>query len=57
VIGRYVVHDNMTTEDVLRIVTSKGTKMKMAMKWHVLNMVKGVLGSSYEKFKAKVLHH
>lgn len=57
VIGRYVVHDNMTTEEVMRIVTSQGTKMKMAMKWHVLNMVKGVLGSSYEKFKAKVLHH
>lgn len=57
VIGRYVVHENMTTEDVLRIVTSQGTKMKMAMKWHVLNMVKSVLGSSYEKFKAKVLQH
>ncbi len=57
VIGRYVVHENMTTEDVLCIVTSKGTKMKMAMKWYVLNMVKGVLGSSYDKIKAKVLHH
>ena len=57
VIGRYVVHENMTTEDVLRIVTSQGTKMKMAMKWHVLNMVKSVLGSSYEKFKATVLQH
>lgn len=56
VIGRYVVHDNMTTEDVLRIVTSKGTKMKMAMKWHVLNIVKGVLGESYDKLKAKLLH-
>ena len=57
VIGRYVVHDNMTTENVLRIVTSKGTKMKKALKWHVLNMVKGVLGESYDKLKAKILHH
>lgn len=57
VIGRYVVHENMTTEDVLRIVNSKGFRLKMALKWHLLNVVKGVLGSSYEKLKAKVLHH
>lgn len=57
VIGRYVVHDNMSTQDVLRIVTSKSTKMKMAMKWHALNMVKGLLGSSYDTLKAKVLQH
>ena len=57
VIGRYVVHDNMSTQDVQRIVTSKGTKMKMAIKWQALNVVKGVLGSSYDTIKAKVLHH
>lgn len=56
VIGRYVVHENMTTEDVLRIVISKGTKMKMALKWHVLNVVKGVLGESYDAVKAKVIN-
>lgn len=56
-IGRYVVLDGMTTDDVVRIVTSKGTKMKMALKWHVLNLVKKVLGSSYETIKAKVLGH
>ena len=57
VIGRYVVHENMSTADVLRIVTSKGCQMKMALKWHVLNVVKGVLGESYDALKAKVLHH
>jgi peptidoglycan/xylan/chitin deacetylase (PgdA/CDA1 family) len=57
VIGRYVVHDNMTTGDVLRIVNSKGYRLKMAAKWHVLNIVKGLLGSSYDTLKAKVLHH
>ena len=57
VIGRYVVHDNMTTEDVLRIVNSNGYRLKMALKWRVLNMVKGVLGESYDKLKAKILHH
>lgn len=57
VIGRYVVHENMTTEDVLRIVTSNNCQMKMAMKWHALNVVKRVLGASYDTIKAKILHH
>lgn len=57
VIGRYVVLDGMTTEDVVRMVTSKGYQMKMAMKWHLLNMVKLVLGESYDTVKAKLLHH
>ncbi len=55
VIGRYVVHDNMTTEDVLRIVNSKGFRLKMALKWHLLNVVKGVLGESYDAVKAKAI--
>ena len=57
VIGRYVVHDGMTTHDVLRIVESKSTRTKMAVKWSVLSIVKAVLGSSYDVVKAKVLHH
>lgn len=57
VIGRYVVHDVMTTQDVLRIVESKRMRQKMALKWHLLNIVKGVLGSSYDTVKVKVLHH
>lgn len=57
VIGRYVVHDNMTTEDVLRIATSKSCRMKLALKWHLLNVIKAVLGSSYDTVKAKVLRH
>ena len=56
-IGRYVVLDGMTTDDVMRMVTSKSYHLKMSVKWFVLNLVKKVLGSSYEKFKAKVLHH
>jgi peptidoglycan/xylan/chitin deacetylase (PgdA/CDA1 family) len=57
VIGRYVVHNGMGTQDVIRIVESKGTRLKMALKWRLLNIVKGVLGSSYETVKAKVLLH
>ena len=56
VIGRYAVYDNMTVQNVLHMVTGKGCQMKMALKWHGLNVVKGVLGSSYETIKAKVLH-
>lgn len=55
--GRYVVLDGMTAEDVLRIVTSKSYHLKMTLKWHLLNWVKLVLGSSYESFKAIILHH
>lgn len=57
VIGRYVVHENMTTEDVLRIVNSKGFRLKMALKWQMLNVVKGVLGTSYDTVKAWMMHH
>jgi len=56
-IGRYVILDDMSTEDVLRMVSSKGCQLKMAAKWHLLNIVKGILGTSYETFKAKILHH
>lgn len=56
-IGRYVVLDGMSTSDVVKMVTSKGCQIKMAVKWHLLNVVKKVLGSSYDTFKAKILHH
>ena len=55
VIGRYVVHENMTTQGVLHIVTSKSCQIKMALKWHVLNVAKRMLGESYDAVKAKVL--
>lgn len=57
VIGRYVVRSGMNVQDVLRIVESKTTRRKMALKWHLLNIVKSILGSSYDRVKAKVLYH
>ena len=57
VIGRFVVNDGMTKQDVLRIVESKSTRQKMALKWSLLNIAKGILGSSYDIVKSKVLHH
>lgn len=56
-IGRYVVLDGMSKEDVLKLVSSKSCHLRMAMKWYLLNIVKSVLGSLYETFKAKILHH
>lgn len=56
-IGRYVVHENMSTEDVLKLVSSKSSRLKMAAKWRLLNIVKTILGSSYDKFKNMFLHH
>lgn len=57
VIGRYVVYDNMTTMDVLRIVNSKSNRLKKALKWLALSVVKGVLGETYEKLKTRILYH
>lgn len=57
VIGRYVVHESMTTQDVLRIVENRGTRLKMSLKWHLLNIVKVVLGPYYDKVKVLVLHN
>lgn len=57
IIGRYVVHNNMTIQDVQNIVSSTLIRMKMFIKWQVLSIVKFLLGSSYEIVKAKVLHH
>lgn len=56
-IGRYVVLDGMTTADVVKMVTSRRCHLKMAVKWHLLYMVKLILGSSYDTVKAKLLHH
>lgn len=57
IIGRYVVLNSMTVPDVVRLVTSKRNHLKLLVKWHLLNLVKKVLGSNYESFKASLLHH
>lgn len=55
-LGRYVVHDGMSSKDVVRMVSSKSCQMKLSIKWHLLNIVKKVLGSSYDTIKEKILH-
>lgn len=55
IIGRYVVHDNMSIKDVKTLIRNKNTRLMMSIKWHCLNVIKVILGSSYDTIKAKVL--
>lgn len=54
--GRYVVHSDMSVQDVLRIVSSKSYRFKQSLKWHMLNVIKSVLGSSYDNIKATIIN-
>lgn len=51
VVGRYVVYQGMSTTDVMSIVGSKSKRRLMYVKWWLLRMVKGALGSNYNKLK------
>lgn len=52
VIGRYVVHRDMTVEDVVRLVTDTRHQRGIYLRWWVLELVKKVLGSRYDSVKA-----
>lgn len=52
VIGRYVIHRDMSVEDVVSLVTDKNRQRKMYLRWWVLEQAKKVLGSGYDKVKA-----
>lgn len=51
IIGRYVVHDKMTTEDIMRIVDDSNYRKKMHLKWRMLSIAKSILGNNYKKIK------
>lgn len=51
-IGRYVVHDNMSAADVLRIIDSKGYRRKLEVRWRLLTVLKAILGNKYNKVKS-----
>lgn len=50
--GRYVVHRDMSVEDVVAVVTDHNRQRRMYFRWWVLEQAKKVLGSSYDKVKA-----
>lgn len=54
-IGRYVVHNDMTPEQINKIVDSPLLRWKKYMKWCVLGVVKFILGNRYDKIKSMIL--
>lgn len=53
-IGRYVVYNGMTKNDVMNIVTSKSWRIIKHLKWSIINFVKMILGSYYSLLKVKI---
>ena len=51
-IGRYVVHRDMKTEDVVLLATDVARQRKMYRRWQVLEQAKKVLGGNYDRVKA-----
>ena len=54
-IGRYVVHNSMNTQEVCNIVNSSTVRKTKLLKWYMIETVKLVLGKKYEKVKAFIL--
>lgn len=57
VIGRYVVMELTSTQKVVKIVTSKTTRLKLYVKWKLVVLVRTILGPLYGVLKAKLLSH
>ena len=55
IVGRYVVHDSSSTEDVTRIVENKRYRDRMYVKWLVISAAKTVLGSFYKPIKSLIV--
>lgn len=53
-IGRYVVHRNMSAADVLKIVDSRGYRRKLGVRWQILKVLKFILGNNYNKVKSLI---
>lgn len=54
-IGRYVIHDKMSTQEVTNIVESRNKRIKKYAKWLVIESIKFVLGNQYDKVKSIVV--
>lgn len=53
--GRFVVHRDMSKEDVVSMVTECGKRQCMYLRWWVLELMKKVLGSGYDRVKALII--
>lgn len=55
-IGRYVVHNNMSNNYVVNgVVANKNLRMKLYRRWQAINILKLLLGNSYNTVKTFLL--
>lgn len=50
-IGRYSIAYNTTCTDVVDIITYSSLRIRLEIKYNILQMVKGILGSNYSRIK------
>ena len=55
IIGRYVVHDKMSNDEIISIIGSKLTRQKKYLRWLAIEFLKFILGSHYDSVKAKLI--
>lgn len=52
IVGRYVVYQGMTTKDVMAIVSNKGNRRMIYVRWQILQLIKTLLGRRYNQLKS-----
>lgn len=52
IIGRYVVYEGMTADDVMNIISDWKRRQIVKLKWQLINCMKLVLGNKYDAFKS-----
>lgn len=52
--GRYAITDDMTTAQVMQIITSPAFRFKKAMRWQILQIAKALLGNAYLSIRSKI---
>lgn len=55
IIGRYAITDYDNEDTVLKIVNHKSVRIKMFLRYQVLNIAKFILGTTYLKIRNKLL--
>lgn len=53
--GRYVVHRDMSTNNVSKIVSSNFERNVLYLKWSILELIKAILGKNYSAVKSIII--
>lgn len=56
-LGRYVVHNRMTNDEVLSIIADKRKRKFMYARWRLLSLAKAILGSQYYILKKIIVKY